>query len=154
METQRKSSPQRLAELELEGTLVTGSRRRSFGFPQGGGGRAREVGWGGGARLLGGFPARAPIIAGRLWFRLRPSKRLPPLADTKVAESWRCIKASVSVPWRTLVNPSRRSLSTKPTLTGSGLALAGLGDERDGFSRDELGRSGCGARPKFNPYTS
>lgn len=126
-------------------------RRRSFRFPQAGGGRAREVGCGGGIGLLIGFPARAPIIAGRLWFRLSPSKRLPPLADTRVAESWRCITASVSAPWRTLVNPSRRSLSTKPTLAGSGLALVGLDDERSGFSREELGRSGCGARPKFSP---
>lgn len=149
MEMERKSSPQRL--VELEGTLVSGSRRRSFRFPQRGGGRAREVGCGGGVGLLDGFPARAPIIAGRLWFRLSPSNRLPPLADTKVAESWRCIKASVSAPWRTLVNPSRRSLSTKPTLTGSGLALIGLGHVRTGFSWEELGRSGCGARPKFNP---
>lgn len=84
--------------------------------------------------------------------RLRPSSRLPPPADTKVAESWRGTEASVSAPWSTLVNPSRRSLSTRPTLTGSGLALPDLGDgTKAGGSWEELGRSGCGARPKFNP---
>lgn len=84
--------------------------------------------------------------------RLRPSNKLPPPADTKVAESGRGTEASDSAPWRTLVNPSRRSLSTRPTLTGSGLALPNLGEgTRPGVSWDELGRSGCGARPKFNP---
>lgn len=130
---------------------MTGSRRRSFKFPQGEGGRAREVGCGGGAGLLAGFPARPPIIAGRLWFRLSPSNRLPPLADTKVAESWRCTRASVSAPWSTLVKPSRRSLSTRPTLAGPGRALVGLGEERAGLSREELGRLGWGARPRFSP---
>lgn len=95
------------------------------------------------------FPARAPIMAGRLWLRLRPSNRLPPPADTKVAESWRGTEASDSAPCSTLVNPSRRSLSTRPT---SGLVLPDFDDgARAGVSWEELGRSGCGARPKFNP---
>lgn len=93
--------------------------------------------------LLDDFPARAPIMAGRLWLRLRPSNRLPPLADTKVAESWRGTDASDSEPWRTLVNPSRRSLSTRPTLTRSGPALPDFeGGTRAGGSWEELGRSG------------
>lgn len=112
---------------------------------------AREVGGRRGVGLPADFPARAPIIAGRLWLRLRPSNRLPPPADTNV-ESWRATGASDSEPCSTLVNPSRRSLSTRPTLTGSGLALPGLGDEtRAGVPWEGLGRSGCGARPRFNP---
>lgn len=94
-------------------------------------------------------------MAGRLWLRLRPSNRLPPLADTKVEESWRGTEASDSEPWSTLVNPNRRSLSTRPTLAGSGRDLPGFGDgTKAGGSWEELGRSGCGARPKFKPYTS
>lgn len=42
VEMWRKNSPQGL--VELEGTLVTGSRWRSLKFAQGEGGRAREVG--------------------------------------------------------------------------------------------------------------
>lgn len=138
--------------MELDGTLETGCLRRSLGLPQRGAGRAREVGCNGGVGLLDGFPARMPIIAGRLWLRLSPSNKLPPLADTKVAESCRGTKASVSAPWRTPVNPRRRNLSTRLRLTGSGLVLTDLGDRmRAGLSWEELGRSGCGARPKFNP---
>lgn len=98
------------------------------------------------------FPTRAPIMAGRLWLRLRPSNRLPPPADTKVAESWRGTEASDSELWSTLVNPSCRSLSTRPTLAESGLARPDLEEgTRDGVSWEGLGKSGCGARPRFNP---
>lgn len=102
--------------------------------------------------LLHDFPARAPIIAGRLWLRLRPSKRLPPPADTNVAESWRGTEASDSEPCSTFVKPSRRSFSTSPTLAASGLTRADLWAEtRAGVSWETLGRSGCGARPRFKP---
>lgn len=102
--------------------------------------------------LLPAFPTRAPIMAGRLWLRLRPSNRLPPPADTKVAESWRGTEASDSELCSTLVNPRRRSLSTRPMLTGSGLARPGLNKgTRGGVSWEGLGKSGCGARPRFNP---
>lgn len=116
--------------------------RRSLRLPQGGGGRAREVGWGGqGVGLLIDFGALAPIMAGRLWLRLRPSNRLPPPADTNVAESWRGTAPPDSALWRTLVNPSLRSLSTRPTLTRSGLVRPDLGGGAD-VSCDGLGRSG------------
>jgi len=91
-------------------------------------------------------------MAGRLWLRLRPSNKLPPPADTKVAESCRGIGASESAPWSTLVNPSRRSLSTRPTLAESSLGRPDLGGGASaGVSWEGLGRSGCGARPRFNP---
>lgn len=96
------------------------------------------------------FPALVPIIAGRLWLRLKPSSRLPPPADTKVEESWRRAPASDSEQWSTLVNPKRRSLSTRPTLTGSDWTLPDL-REVTLVSWVGLGRSGCGARPRFNP---
>lgn len=139
---------QRLVELETEPRC----RRRSLRFPHGGGGRARVVGCWGGVGILDDLPARAPIIAGRLWLRLKPSNRLPPPVDTKVAESWRCTEPSDSPPWSTLVKPIWRNLSTRPTLPWSGLTRPGLGDwTRPGVSWLGLGRSGCGARPRFNP---
>lgn len=99
---------------------------------------------------MDGFPARAPIMAGRLWLRRRPSSRLPPPVDTNVEESFGA-EASDSEPCRTLVNPSRRSRSTRPTLAGSGLAWPGFGDAVRAVSWEGLGRSGCGARPRFSP---
>lgn len=119
---------------------------------------------------LAAAAARPPIIAGRLWLRRRPSSRLPPLADSRVAEEWPASGRRIgggawpaltlpSPPCSTLAKPRRRSLSTRPTAPAdSARALPGARPAaRPGAVaswEEGLGRSGCGARPRFSPYTS